>query len=110
MANQEALVQQLKNKILNFQPDVKVEKVGTVLEVGDGVARVSGLTQVASMEMLDFGNNVMGVALNLEENMVGSIILGDYQQIRVGNTVRATGKILSVPVGEGLIGRTVGAL
>src|SRR6185369_6275679 len=104
------LVSQLKEKILQFQPDVKVEKVGTVLEVGDGVARVSGLTQAASMEMLDFGNGLMGVALNLEENMIGSIILGDYHTIKVGDTVRATGKILSVPVGDGLIGRTVSAL
>jgi len=104
------LTQQLKEKILSFQPSAKVEKVGTVLEVGDGVARISGLTQVASMEMLDFGNNIMGVALNLEENLIGSIILGDYLGIKVGDTVRSTGKILSVPVGENLIGRTVSAL
>ncbi len=109
MANQN-IVQQLKTKILDFQATVKVEKVGTVLEVADGVARVSGLTQVASMEMLDFGKGVTGVALNLEENLIGSIILGDYQKISVGDTVRATGKILSVPVGESLIGRTVSAL
>jgi F-type H+-transporting ATPase subunit alpha len=109
MANQN-LVQQLKTKILDFQATAKVEKVGTVLEVADGVARVSGLTQVASMEMLDFGKGVTGVALNLEENLIGSIILGDYQKISVGDTVRATGKILSVPVGESLIGRTVSAL
>jgi F-type H+-transporting ATPase subunit alpha len=109
MANQN-IVQQLKTKILDFQATAKVEKVGTVLEVADGVARVSGLTQVASMEMLDFGKGVTGVALNLEENLIGSIILGDYQKISVGDTVRATGKILSVPVGESLIGRTVSAL
>ncbi len=87
-----------------------MEKVGTVLEVGDGVARVSGLSQVSSMEMLDFGNEIFGVALNLEENLIGSIILGDYTKINAGDTVRSTGRILSVPVGEGLIGRTVGAL
>jgi len=104
------LTQQLKEKILNFQPLAKIEKVGTVLEVSDGVARISGLTQVASMEMLDFGNNVMGVALNLEENLIGSVILGDYLGIKAGDTVRSTGKILSVPVGENLIGRTVSAL
>lgn len=104
------ITQQLKDKILSFQPQAKVEKVGTVLEVGDGVARVSGLTQAASMEMLDFGNGVSGVALNLEENLIGAIILGDYTGIKVGDTVRSTGKILSVPVGEALIGRTVGAL
>jgi F-type H+/Na+-transporting ATPase subunit alpha len=104
------IVEQLKNKIAAFQTDVKVEKVGTVLEVGDGVARVSGLKEAASMEMLDFGNNTFGVALNLEEIQIGSVILGDYTHIRVGDTVRLTGKILSVPVGEALIGRTVNAL
>ncbi len=104
------IVQQLKEKILEFQPKAKVEKVGTVLEVGDGVARISGLTDIGSMEMLDFGNNVMGVALNLEENLVGSVVLGDYTKISIGDTVKATGKILSVPVGEELIGRTVNAL
>jgi F-type H+-transporting ATPase subunit alpha len=104
------IVEQLKNKIAVFQTDVKVEKVGTVLEVGDGVARVSGLKDAASMEMLDFGNNIFGVALNLEESVIGSIILGDYTHIKVGDTVRLTGKILSVPVGEAVIGRTVNAL
>ncbi len=109
MANQN-ITQQLKDKILSFQPGAKVEKVGTVLEVGDGVARISGLTQVGSMEMLDFGNSVFGVALNLEENLIGSIVLGEYQKIKVGDIVRATGKILSVPVGDALIGRVVDAL
>lgn len=104
------IVEQLKVKIAGFQPGVKVEKVGTVLEVGDGVARVSGLTEVGSLEMLDFGNGVNGVALNLEENLVGAIILGDFAKVKVGDTVRTTGKTLSVPVGEALIGRTVGAL
>lgn len=104
------IVEQLKSKIQAFQTDVKVEKVGTVLEVGDGVARVSGLKEAASMEMLDFGNGVMGVALNLEESVIGSVILGDYTHIKVGDTVRLTGKILSVPVGEAVIGRTVNAL
>ncbi len=104
------LVSQLKEKILAFQPQAKVEKVGTVLEVGDGVARVSGLTQASSMEMLDFGNGIMGVALNLEENLIGSVILGEWQAVKVGDTVRSTGKVLSVPVGEALIGRTVSAL
>ena len=109
MPNQN-IVEQLKDKILAFQPGAKVEKVGTVLEVADGVARVSGLKECASMEMLDFGNNIFGVALNLEENLIGSIVLGDYTKIKVGDTVRLTGKILSVPVGEALIGRTVSAL
>ncbi len=104
------IVENLKSKILAFEPNTKVEKVGTVLEVGDGVARVSGLRDAASMEMLDFGNDIFGVALNLEESVIGSVILGDYHTIKVGDTVRLTGKILSVPVGENLIGRTVSAL
>ncbi len=108
MANN--IVEQLKNQITKFDPGVSVEQVGTVLEVGDGIARISGLTQVASMEMLDFGDGVTGVALNLEENTVGAIILGDFQKVKQGGTVRATGKILSVPVGDALIGRVVGAL
>lgn len=104
------IVEQLKNKIASFQPDVKVEKVGTVLEVGDGVARVSGLTECASMEMLEFTGGIIGVALNLEESIIGAVILGDYHKIKVGDSVRLTGKILSVPVGEALIGRAVNAL
>ncbi len=110
MANSDTIVKQLKDKIAGFSPDVKIEKVGTVLEVGDGVARISGLKEAASMEMLDFGHGTFGVALNLEENMVGSIVLGDYHQIKVGDIVKPTGRILSVPVGENLIGRTVDAL
>ncbi len=118
MATTESIIKQLKDKISAFDTKTSVEKIGTVLEVGDGVARISGLTQVGSMEMLEFipGNqannkpSVFGVALNLEENLIGSIILGDYQTIKVGDVVKATGKILSVPVGEALIGRTVGAL
>lgn len=104
------ITEAIKNKILSFNPTAKIEKVGTVLEVADGVAKVSGLTECASMEMLDFGNGIRGVALNLEESLIGSVILGDYTKIKVGDTVKATGKILSVPVGENLIGRTVNAL
>ncbi|MBL8030045.1 MAG: F0F1 ATP synthase subunit alpha [Candidatus Doudnabacteria bacterium] len=104
------LIEQLKSKISAFEPSSKVEKVGYVLEVADGIARISGLTDAASMEMLSFENGASGVALNLEENQVGCIVLGDYTGIKVGGVVRPTGKILSVPVGEALIGRTVGAL
>ncbi len=104
------VIEQLKNKLTSFATDPKVDQVGTVLEVGDGIARISGLRKVASMEMLDFGNNISGVALNLEERTVGGVILGDYQHVKQGDTVKATGKILSVPVGENLIGRVVSAL
>ena len=118
MIKTDAIVEQLKNKLQGIKLDPKVEQVGTVLEVGDGVARVSGLRNVASMEMLDFsarggsasGGGIQGVALNLEENTVGSVILGDYTGIKQGDTVRGTGRVLSVPVGESLIGRVVSAL
>ncbi len=108
--SQTNLIEQLKSKINAFEPSAKVEKVGYVLEVADGIARVAGLTEAASMEMLQFENGSMGVALNLEENQVGAIVLGDFADIKVGSVVKPTGKILSVPVGESLIGRTVGAL
>lgn len=110
MANAQHIIDKLKEQIAGFEPTVSVEKVGTVLEVGDGIARISGLSDVKSMEMLDFGQDVFGVALNLEEHSVGSIILGDFQKIKQGDTVRSTGRILSVPVGDALIGRVVSAL
>ena len=110
MANAQHIIDKLKEQIAGFEPTVSVEKVGTVLEVGDGIARISGLSEVKSMEMLDFGQDIFGVALNLEEHSVGAIILGDFQKIKQGDTVRSTGRILSVPVGDALIGRVVSAL
>ncbi len=110
MATANHIIEQLKEQISKFSPAVSVETVGTVLEIGDGIARVSGLSQVKSMEMLDFGNDTFGVALNLEEHTVGAIILGAFEHIKQGDTVRSTGRILSVPVGEALIGRVVSAL
>ncbi len=104
------IIEQLKEQINSFAPKVSVEKVGTVLEVGDGIARISGLSQVKSMEMLDFGNDIFGVALNLEEHTVGAIILGEFHQVKQGDTVRSTGRILSVPVGDALVGRVLSAL
>lgn len=104
------IIAELKNQITKFAPSTSVEQVGTVIEVGDGIARISGLTQAKSMEMLDFGNDVFGVALNLEEHSVGAIIFGEFYHIKQGDTVRATGKVLSVPVGDALIGRVVSGL
>ncbi len=104
------IIEQLKQKISAYQPGVKVEKVGTVIEVGDGIARISGLSQVAASEMLEFEGGIMGVALNLEESTIGAIIFGDFSKIKEGQIVRATGKILSVGVGNSLIGRVVNAL
>ena len=104
------VIQQLKEKISNFGPEVKVEKVGIVLEIADGIARISGLSQVAASEMLEFEGGISGVALNLENNTIGAVIFGDATAVKQGQTVRATGKILSVPVSADLIGRVVSAL
>ncbi|MEK7523886.1 MAG: F0F1 ATP synthase subunit alpha [Patescibacteria group bacterium] len=100
----------IKSEIEKFQSVVTVEKVGTVIEVGDGIARMTGLSDAAAAEMLDFGNDLFGVALNLEEDTIGAILLGHSTSVKEGDTVKATGRILSVPVGEQLIGRVVSPL
>ncbi len=86
------------------------QNVGVVREIGDGVAKIEGLTDAMLNEMLDFGNGITGIALNLEETEVGAIILGDYTEIKEGDEVRTTGKLLQVPVGKGLLGRVVNVL
>src|SRR5271169_6279436 len=100
----------LKAQIANYEQAVAVEEVGTVISVGDGIARVYGLEKAMSGEMLAFPHDVFGIALNLEEDQVGAVLLGDYTEIKEGDTVKRTGKIMSVPVGDGLIGRVVDAL
>ncbi|NIM93717.1 MAG: F0F1 ATP synthase subunit alpha [Anaerolineales bacterium] len=106
----ESLSSELKKQIEEFSPEVELRDVGTVLEAGDGIARVSGLTDVLSQELVQFANGVMGIAFNLEMNNVGVIIMGDYSTIDEGMTVGTTGRIASVPVGYGLVGRVVNAL
>ena len=100
----------LDKHLKNFQPHAHEEHVGVVASTGDGIARIRGLQNVGSSEMIDFGKGVMGVALNLERETVGAIILGSELGIKEGDTVRATGQILSVPVGEELLGRVVSPL
>ncbi len=107
---QNSIVEEIRKRIEQFETTSKREETGAVLEVGDGVARVSGLAKVAAGEMVEFENGVLGVALNLEEDMVGVILLGEAGDLREGSSVRATGKILSVPTGKGVIGRVVNAL
>lgn len=107
---QNSIVEEIRKRIAQFETTSKREETGAVLEVGDGVARVSGLAKVAAGEMVEFENGVLGVALNLEEDMVGVILLGEAGDLREGSSVRATGNILSVPVGKGVIGRVVNAL
>ncbi len=104
------VIEQLKNKIEKFESKAKVETVGNVLSVGDGIARISGLSSVKASEMLEFPGGTFGVALNLEEDSIGAILLGDYEHIKQGDVVKPTGKILSVPVGEQLVGRVVNPL
>ncbi len=100
----------LQKQIEAFQPEIGVSDVGTVLEAGDGIARVTGLANIRSQELVQFQNGVIGIAFNLEEKSVGVIIMGDYAEIAEGMNVRATGRIASVPVGDGMIGRVVNAL
>jgi F-type H+-transporting ATPase subunit alpha len=104
------LLQEIEAQISGAKTATAKQNVGTVREIGDGVAKIEGLTDTMLNEMLDFGNGVTGLALNLEETEVGAIILGDYTKIKEGDEVRTTGKLLQVPVGKGLLGRVVNAL
>ena len=110
MPPDQSLIKILEERIASYKADVQHEHVGTVVEVGDGIAKVSGLSKVGSSEMIDFGGGIMGVALNLEEDFLGAVILGECSSVKEGDTVKATGKILSVPVGPGVIGRVVSPL
>lgn len=100
----------LQGKIDSYQPQMEVRTVGTVVESGDGIARAEGMAGVRSQELVQFANGVMGIAFNLERDRVGIIILGEYSEITEGTRVYSTGRIASVPVGDGLIGRVVNAI
>ncbi|MFP7298606.1 F0F1 ATP synthase subunit alpha [Neobacillus niacini] len=100
----------IKKQIENYQAEIQVSDVGTVISVGDGIARVHGLDNVMAGELVEFSNGVMGMAQNLEANNVGIIILGPFTEIKEGDEVRRTGRIMEVPVGEELIGRVVNSL
>jgi F-type H+-transporting ATPase subunit alpha len=100
----------LRQQIEKYDSELTVTNTGTVLEVGDGIARVHGLQKAMAGELLDFGQDVTGMALNLDEDTVGAVILGDYKKIKEGDTVRTTGRIAEVPVGEALLGRVVNPL
>src|SRR5882762_651316 len=104
------LLQEIESKISGVKTTVGRQNVGTVREVGDGVAKIEGLSDAMLNEMIDFGDGIVGLALNLEETEVGAIILGDWSKVREGQEVRTTGKLLQVPVGKGLLGRVVNAL
>lgn len=100
----------LRRQLSGFEKETDVYEVGTVLQVGDGVARVYGLEKVMASELVEFPNGVVGMVLNLEEDNVGCVLFGDDRLVKEGDQVRRTGRIASVPVGEGLIGRVVNPL
>ena len=100
----------LKDEIANFEQKVVVSEVGTVIEAGDGIARVYGLRNAMAGELLEFENGVMGQVFNLEEESIGAVIFGNYLEIKEGDQVRSTGRLLEVPVGEGVMGRVVNPL
>ena len=100
----------LREEIDNYEKVVNVSETGSVISVGDGIARIYGLENVMAGELIEFAGGVSGIALNLEEDQVGAVMLGDYTNIKEGNEVKRTGRIMSVPVGEGMIGRVVDAL
>src|SRR5258707_14372884 len=104
------LLQEIEAQISGAKTVAAKQNVGVVREIGDGVAKIEGLTDAMLNEMLDFGDGITGLALNLEETEVGAIILGDYTKIQEGSEVRTTGKLLQVPVGKGMLGRVVNAL
>src|SRR5204863_8958257 len=100
----------IRDQIGSYAVDVDVAEVGTIMSIGDGIARVHGVEKTMAGEMLEFPHGIFGIALNLEEDSVGTVLLGDYSEIREGDTVKRTGRIISVPVGEELVGRVVNAL
>src|SRR3990167_2241150 len=110
MSQTDTIIASLKQKIESFKTDAQVTEVGKVIEVGDGIARMDGLEKCQAQEMLEFPGGTLGVALNLEEETVGAIILGDYKHIKEGDTVKRTGRVISIPVGEEMIGRVVNTL
>src|SRR5574344_1331610 len=107
--NPDEITSIIKTKVENYDSKTEISNIGTVLEIGDGIARLYGLRNVMSNELVEFqdGKGTLGITMNLEEDNVGVVILGDYQHIKEGMTVKTTGRIASAPVGQGLIGRIV---
>ena len=108
--NAEEISKIIRDQIGNYAVDVDVAEVGTVVSIGDGIARLHGVEHAMAGEMLEFPHGVYGIALNLEESSVGTVLLGEYTKIREGDTVKRTGRIMSVPVGDEMLGRVVNAL
>src|SRR5512144_2725428 len=104
------ITQLIRQQIENYETKIAVDEVGTVITLGDGIARVHGLEKVMAGELLEFPHDVAGIAMNLEEDQVGVVLLGEYTEIKEGDQVKRTGRIMSVPVGEALVGRVVNSL
>src|SRR3974377_1620643 len=100
----------LRQEIENYERAIDVTEIGSVISVGDGIARIHGLEKVMAGELIEFGHGVSGIAMNLEEDQVGAVLLGEFRHIVEGSEVRRTGRIMSVPVGEAMVGRVVNAL
>ncbi|HEX7285468.1 MAG TPA: F0F1 ATP synthase subunit alpha, partial [Candidatus Angelobacter sp.] len=100
----------IREQIENYESKVTVDEVGTIISLGDGIARVYGLDKVMAGELLDFGHGLAGIAMNLEEDQVGVVIMGDYTEVKEGGEVKRTGRIMSVPTGDAMVGRVVNAL
>jgi len=100
----------IREQIENYESKVSVDEVGTIISLGDGIARIHGLDKVMAGEMLQFGHGVSGLAMNLEEDQVGAVLLGEFTEIKEGDEVKRTGRIAEVPVGEALLGRVVNSL
>src|SRR3990167_10121113 len=110
MNNAEQIASELKKKLKNFDSDISAVEYGKVTELRDGIARISGLRGCMSQELLEFENGIKALALNLEEEAIGAVILGDFTKISEGDKVLRTNKIVSVPVGEDMIGRVINPL
>src|SRR5574340_1007205 len=101
------ITQLIREQIENYETKIAVDEVGTVISLGDGIARIHGLDKVMAGELIEFPHGVAGIAMNLEEDQVGSVLMGDPTEIKEGDEVRRTGRIMSVPVGDKMIGRVV---
>ena len=106
----EEITSVLKSRIKSYEAGVEIQEVGTVVQVGDGVARIQGLENAVASEMLELPHGVMGLVLNLEEDSVGAVLMGEDTLIKEGDQVKRTGKVIQVPVGEALVGRVVNPL
>ena len=100
----------IRDQIESYESKISVDEVGTIISLGDGIARVHGLDKVMAGELLEFSHGVSGIAMNLEEDQVGAVLLGEYTHVKEGDEVKRTGRIMAVPTGEGLVGRVVDAL